>query len=58
METFNYDKKQSYRANYERWRLLNNDERLEYNLDIYSEEESRKVFDQQYSQYRTIHFFW
>jgi len=58
VEIFEYDKKVSYRANYERWRRLNDDERLEFNLDVYPQEESRKVFDQQYTKYRSIHFFW
>jgi len=58
MDTFTYDKKISYRANYERWILLNSDERIQYNLKPYTKEESKEVFDKYYSKYRTLHFFW
>jgi len=48
METFVYDAKQSYAANYTRWRIMNNDERQEEGLMNYSNKEAKEVFDKQY----------
>ena len=53
METFVYDAKQSYAANYTRWRIMNNDERQEEQQRLYSNKEAKEDFDR---QYRAVHY--
>ena len=48
METFVYDAKQSYEANYARWRIMNSDERQDEQQRLYSNKEAKEVFDKQY----------
>lgn len=52
MDVFKYDKKQSYEANYTRWRTMNRDERHQEGLNLYSEKESKTVFDGQWKKYK------
>jgi hypothetical protein len=52
MDVFKYDKKQSYEANYHRWRMMNIDERHKENLTVYSAKESKVVFDGQWKKYK------
>ena len=49
---FIYDTNKSYEDNFKRWRSMNNDERSEEQERLLSPSESRKVFDDQYSEYQ------
>tara|TARA_R100000353_G_C6501746_1_gene194367 strand:- start:1137 stop:1379 length:243 start_codon:yes stop_codon:yes gene_type:complete len=49
---FIYDTNESYEDNFKRWRRMNNDERSEEQERLLSSSESRKVFDDQYSEYQ------
>jgi len=53
METFVYDAKQSYEANYARWRIMNSDERQDEQQRLYSNKEAKEVFDR---QYKAVHY--
>jgi uncharacterized protein YvpB len=44
MHEFKYDDKESFTANFNRWFLLNTDERRAYNEDPYGREEAFMVF--------------
>ena len=44
MVEFQYDDGQSFESNFERWFLLNSDERNDYNLRPYEREEAWMVF--------------
>tara|TARA_R100000664_G_C2721681_1_gene114959 strand:+ start:619 stop:855 length:237 start_codon:yes stop_codon:yes gene_type:complete len=49
---FIYDEDASYEANYERWRAMNDTERLREREELLSPRESKKVFYDQYSEYQ------
>ena len=44
MHEFKYDDNESFTANFDRWFLLNTDERRAYNEDPYGREEAFMVF--------------
>ena len=50
MEKFEYNNKMSWGENYSRWRLMNNDERLEYNMEIYTSKEALELFNRMYPE--------
>jgi hypothetical protein len=48
MEEFKYSKKQTYKTNLTRWRILNAKERNAFNQPELSEKESKERFDELY----------
>ena len=48
MEQFIYDENQDWKANYNRWRTMNNDERFRHNQKEYTDEEAIEVFTKMY----------
>ena len=43
-ELFEYDENQSYEANYSKWRLMNNDERMQTGDKELTEKQAIKIF--------------
>ena len=50
-EIFNYDTKNTYEANYSVWKLMNDKEYRDIGQEPYSEQESRRIFNEIYGNY-------
>lgn len=50
LEKFEYNNEMSWGENYNRWRMMNNDERFSYNMETYTSEQALEVFDKMYPQ--------
>ncbi len=48
MEKFEYNNEMSWGENYNKWRMMNNDERFRYNMEIYTSEQALELFDRMY----------
>ena len=48
MEQFIYEENQEWKANYNRWQTMNNEERFRHNQKEYTDEESIEVFTKMY----------
>ena len=51
IEVFNYNTKIPYESNYSKWKLLNDKEYRDIGEAPYSEQESRRVFNEHYGSY-------
>ena len=54
MNEFIYNKADSYKNNYRRWRKMNRKERKEFNMQLLTKEESRQVFDEIYGKNKPL----
>jgi hypothetical protein len=58
MNEFQYSKKETYKTNLTRWRILNAQERRAWNEPELSEEESQKRFDEIYGHHKNSFKGW
>ena len=54
MNEFIYNKADSYKNNYRRWRRMNRKERKEFNMQLLTKEQSRQIFDEIYGRNKPL----